>query len=256
MRVFMAAGLFVLCATAYADTTAEPGNDGFDFYFGMSVWYTNAEGSINVPDYFNYTINLEKSDIEKGINTVFYTGFEHPVRYLPDVLLSQSNIKQDGQGELNLASLTPLPIEGYINLNHTDLTLYYNVYSGTGFVDLGLTARSLNGELYLKLSSTGVSSSSDLSAVLGLLYLKTGINLPLDGASMGLALNAGDNGRERSADASLYMQYETDYGLGATYGYRYFNTDIESEGVIAGVTLKLHADFDVYGPFATIYYHY
>ncbi len=227
-------------------------NSGYDFYIGASAWYTNANGSIDAPS-IDYTLELEEPDINKNYNSFFYTVFEHPVKFLPDILLSHSNINHEGTGTLTY--VLSFPIEGSIKLSHNDLTLYYNVLDGMGFLDLGITARNFNGELYLNILPSGPSSTSDLSTTLGLIYLNTGIKMPLSGLSMGLSMNGGDTGSDRSADANLYMEYETPYGLGVTGGYRYFNTDLHSKGTLGTLSIDIGADFNVYGPFISLYYH-
>lgn len=246
--------LCLVCIKAQAESGFEHyrQESGYDFYIGASAWYTNAEGSIVAPS-INYTLDLEKNDITQNYNSVIYTAFEHPVKFLPDILISHNNIKHDGTGTLTY--VLSFPIEGSIKLTHSDITLYYHVLDGLGFLELGATARIFNGELYLNILPAGPSSTSDLSTTLGLLYVHTGINTPLDGLRAGLALNGGDNGDDRSADASLYLQYETPYGLGVTGGYRYFNTEIQSRGTLGPLTIDIGADFNVYGPFISMYYH-
>jgi outer membrane protein len=238
--------LFSLGAQAREDS-------GYDFFIGAAGWYTAANGSINAPS-ISYTLELEEDDIEKNYNSVLFAAFEHPVKFLPDILISRNNIRHDGTGTLTY--IATFPVEGTVELTHSDITLYYNVLDGMGFLDLGATARIFTGELYLNILPSGPSSTSDLSTTLGLLYVKTGINMPLKGLSMGLSLNGGERANNHSADASLYISYETPEGLGATYGYRYFNTEIYSEGTLGPLSIDIGADFNVFGPFINLYYHF
>jgi outer membrane protein len=255
MKYLLCASVLFLSVATQAQTGIERyrTDSGFDFYMGAAVWYTNANGSINAPS-INYTLALEEDDIGKNYNGVYFTAFEHPIRYLPDIRISHSKIKHEGEGTLTFISV--FPIEGNIELSHTDITLYYSPYDGLGFVRVGLTARIFDGELYLNILPSGPASTSDLSTTLGLIYLNTGIHIPNTDLDIGLTINGGSLGDDSSADASLYLQHELPEGLGIQYGYRYFNTEIASKGSISAITIDINADFNIYGPFINFYYHF
>lgn len=245
--------IYSLLAFSFHTYANDISDSGFDIYIGSSIWYTDANGGIEAPS-IDYTLELKEENINKTYNGIYFFTFEHPLRYLPDIRLTQNNVDHKGKG--SLVFITTFPIEGAIDLSHSDITFYYNVLDGMGFIDIGATARIFDGELYLKILPSGTGSTSDLSTTLGLFFLHTGINLPLSGLSMGLSLNAGDNGNDRSADGMFYMQYEIPQGLGVTGGYRYMNTDIASKGSIGPINIDINASFNIYGPSVSLYYHF
>ena len=291
--------LFVYCLLLLSPSVwAESGvehfrrTSGFDFYMGISAWYTNAAGGFKSPDANQildyYSLEFSKNQTNGAFNGMIYTAFEHPIKYLPDIQLSYNSIRHTGDTNWIYSLKTNpiyfiIPTSGKLDLSHSDMTFYYNVFSDThspvnGFIYLGATARHLSGSLTLNISNSiyiyqkitsqlsgplTISTSnkdytSDLSTTLALLYLKTGMSLPSTGISMGIILNIGSLGDKSSNDASLYMQYEAPYGVGVTGGYRFQKTKIDAQASISQAypPVKIQADFDIEGPYLSIYYHF
>jgi len=246
MKRVLFLGLITLCASMSTQADSV-----FGIYTGASIWRTDATGGYEVPAYDGFQVDIAESKGEN--NSILYFAIEHPVPYLPNARLAQSNISHDGNGEYSFDVIPAVEFEGEMELNHTDITLYYEVLDNFISLDLGLTARMFDGFL-----SVGFSEDkSDLNSTLGLLYAKTQVELPLTGLGVGLELQGGKKSNEEATDANIYLQYETSIGIGITGGYRSLDTEISAKAKHPLTKKKLDAtaDFTIEGPYLSIFYH-
>src|SRR5690606_18764663 len=114
---------------------------------------------------------------------------EHPVPYLPNIRLGQTNLTHDGFGVLHFLG-TDYAFRGTIDLSHTDVTGYYEVLDNIVSLDLGLTARIFDGEI----KTDFIASTIPLDSVYALLYANVQVDIPATGLALGAIMNVGDNG--------------------------------------------------------------
>lgn len=239
--------VIALTPTTHADTLG--------FEVGATSWNSFAEGSIAAADTSIYNLQMEETDLQTA--TIIYGELEHPIPALPNIRLSYNDISHTGEGSWDHELVSEeLAITSLIELNHYDVTAYYEVLDNWINLDLGLTARIYDGTLTVNLVDYNVSPSADLSTTLGLLFARARIDLPFTGLSIGGLINAGDTGDDSGTDIDLFVRYESPIGLGLCTGYRMLETDIESETRIAGTKHPVFAQLDVKGPYLSAFFHF
>ncbi|MBY6190345.1 TIGR04219 family outer membrane beta-barrel protein [Microbulbifer agarilyticus] len=231
--------LAVLASThASADTLL-----GVDTTIGS--WTTAYEGSID---------GLRAADFfQEESNITIQIAVEHPVPYLPNILVAHNNIEtifEDGTYDMDLS--------------HTDATLYYEVLDNWLNLDLGLTARNYDGRLKkTPIGLVGCPDSCswdlipsrsillDFAGTVPMAYLMAEFELPVTGLSI-IAQGNGTNYRgdtisELTAKVRWDFVPTMDFALEA--GYRgllmdsteldELNMDFEATGPYFGLSLRL-----------------
>jgi len=186
------------------------------------------------------TLNL---DSDTNANASVY--FEHPVPVLPNVKLNYTLIEQSGRGELGLSDFdnvpAGVPVQSELDLEQLDLTLYYEILDNWVNLDLGLTARDVDGELTVRESAAnGAVSQTDIDGVIPMGYLAARFDLPFSGVSVGGEGNFVSYDGDSINDYSLYGQYEFAM-LQVRAGYRQLAIDYEDDDD--------RLDVDIDGPF-------
>lgn len=212
-------------------------------------WYTDADGSLEAPDYNGYSLQLDENTLKGESNAMVSVAIEHPVPFLPNIRLAHTRIRHSGQGEL-VYNNTTYSMKGEIDLSHTDITGYYELPVPVVSLDLGLTGRFYDGYLHSDVANANLDSQYLL------IYLAGRFDLPLTGLAIGADINAGDNGNERGVDIDTYLQYTGTLGLGVIAGYRSLDIDLESTASAAGNKVDLLAQFKVTGPYLGITYRF
>jgi len=166
-------------------------------------------------------------ETEKGEGYT-YLVFEHPIPLIPNVKLA--NTKVSAEGNLIITSL---------EVDQTDVTLYYEILDNVVSLDVGVTARKVDGQV------TGAGSAT-FSGTVPLLYAAAEIMLP-SGFALAAEINTIGSGNDKISDISAKVTYTTDFNLGIEVGTRTqtfevdidsVRTDIEFSGIFAGVYFK------------------
>lgn len=247
MKRVLLASLISLCLSIDAQADSILG-----IYVGASIWRTDADGGYEVPDYDKFKVDIEESKGET--NSMLYVALEHPIPFLPNVRLAQTNITHAGNGQYSFLAGTPVRFKGEMELNHTDLTFYYEVLDNYLSLDLGVTVRTFDGFLAVGFNA----NKSAIDSTLGMLFAKAQIELPLTGLGLGLELQGGDRNGEKATDANIYLQYETSVGIGIASGYRSLDTEVDAKARDPRTQKKLDAtvDFKINGPYLSLFYHF
>lgn len=191
-------------------------------------------------------VDLENDlDLESDSNANLEAYLEHPVPVLPNVRLNYTRIDQSGSGEISTQfDIVSGDVDSDLELNQFDVTLYYEVLDNWANVDLGLTARDLDGELVVREQVVGGEvSKTEISGVVPMGYVAARFDLPFTGASVGGQLNAISYDGDSISDINAYAQYEVAV-LQLKAGYRRINIDYEDSDDRLDVTLD--------GPFASV----
>lgn len=207
--------------------------DFLGVYVGAQMWDTDISGDVTPA----LDTKTDVDGIDKESNTVLYAAFEHPIPFLPNIRLSQADIKFDADGDT-------------IDLSFSDLALYYEVLDNWVSLDLGLAARKYSGEFDTPDFDSGITGelSSDIDATVPMLYARAQFDLPFSGLGIGVDLNTGSSGDDKVQEMNAYLQYETSLGLGFAGGFRQLSAEIETDN-------KSTADLDIDGPYLSIFYH-
>ncbi|MDL0429783.1 TIGR04219 family outer membrane beta-barrel protein [Marinobacter sp. TBZ242] len=211
----------------------------------ISYWDSDLSGEAgknsDVVDVEN-DLNL---DSDSNVNLSAY--FEHPVPVLPNVRLNYTRIEQSGRGELSTGfDVVPggVEVDSDLDLSQFDVTLYYEVLDNWVNLDLGVTARNLDGELTVQeTGGLGSVSQTEISGVVPMGYLAARFDLPFTGVSVGGEANAISFDGDSIYDYNAYGQYELSL-LQLRAGYRQMSIDYEDN--------EDRLDTDLGGPFVSV----
>lgn len=239
-------GLSLAASSCLADTV-------IGVHGGYNSWDSEFSGATGVTD-IDLNDNLGLDD-ERNNN--FWLALEHPVPLLPNIMLAQGELSVSGDGTVNVGDILDdvtfsqdQAVATDLNLDYTDVTLYYELLDNWVTLDLGLTGRKLEGDLQL----VGLFEQErvDVDDWVPLLYVQARADLPLGG----WFVNANGYGISYSGnsytDFSIALGYETELlffaDAGVEVGYRRMNfeledlsdwqTDITVDGIYLG--LRFH----------------
>ncbi|MEC8522629.1 MAG: TIGR04219 family outer membrane beta-barrel protein [Pseudomonadota bacterium] len=189
-------------------------------------------------------------DSDSGTNlTVF---FEHPVPVLPNVRLRQTSLDLDGSGTMtrnfNGVQYTG-QVDSYMDLSHTDATLYWGLPLPVPYVDinLGLTARMFGGEVIVEGTTlTGNQREEvELDFAIPMGFLEAQVGTPF-GIYAQAEINAIGYDGNALTDTVLTLGYDLPVpvvDLGLEVGHRAMSMKTNKD------TTDIETDFDVSGIF-------
>ncbi|KPP98843.1 TIGR04219 family outer membrane beta-barrel protein [Marinobacter sp. HL-58] len=194
----------------------------------VSYWDSDLSGKAGKN---NDLVDVENDlDLDSDTNANLSAYFEHPVPVLPNVRLNYTRIEQSGRGELS-TEFDAIPggveVDSDLDLSQFDVTLYYEVLDNWVNLDLGLTARNLDGELIVREQTTnGQASETEIDGVVPMGYLAARFDLPFTGVSVGGEANLISFDGDSVYDYNAYGQYEVSL-LQLRAGYRQMGIDYE-----------------------------
>lgn len=156
--------LFTFCAPANAQFTYTPkSSDEVGLYLGTQIWQSEASGSLGEENTL-IDFNLKK---EQQLN--FFIDVKHPISFLPNARITKTTVDTSGKTALtqkfsfiDKTFPTGNDVEASFNVNYVDYTLYYELLDNKTFsVELGLTARDLNGDATFTGIIKGTNSCND-----------------------------------------------------------------------------------------------
>ncbi|TCK18371.1 outer membrane protein [Thiogranum longum] len=226
---------------------AEAGAQYWSYDIGGSVRYQSKRSSddIDVNDDLGYN--------DDDLNS-YYLSFEHPVPALPNVRVSFTNIDTSANGTLsksvdygNTTFAVNEDVNSELQLDQTDVTMYYQLFDTVLNVDLGLNAKYIDSRSRITGSASG-TETADVSGWVPMLYAGFGADLPFTGLS--ISADGSFVGYQDSTfyDYTLKASYITPWYLGVDVGYRAVRlnlddfdgsyADIEFDGPFAGAHLE------------------
>lgn len=210
----------------------------------ISYWDSDLSGKAGKN---NDVVDVENDlDLDSDTNANLSAYFEHPVPVLPNVRLNYTRIEQSGSGELSTefdAIPAGVEVDSDLDLSQFDVTLYYEVLDNWVNLDLGVTARNLDGELTVQeIGGLGSVSRTEISGVIPMGYLAARFDLPLTGVSVGGEANVISFDGDSVYDYNAYGQYELSL-LQLRAGYRQMSIDYEDSDD--------RLDIDLGGPFVS-----
>ncbi|MBJ7299970.1 TIGR04219 family outer membrane beta-barrel protein [Marinobacter salarius] len=212
--------LFIAAPVAIADVVGVGAS--------VSYWDSDLSGKAGKN---NDVVDVENDlDLESDTNANLSAYLEHPVPVLPNVRLNYTRIEQSGRGELS-TGFDSVPgaaeVDSDLDLNQFDVTLYYEVLDNWANLDLGVTARNLDGELIVREQATnGQVSKTEVDGVIPMGYLAARFDLPFTGVSVGGEANLISFDGDSIYDYNAYGQYELSL-LQLRAGYRQISIDYE-----------------------------
>lgn len=153
---FVLAGALIMPAAATADTI-------LGIYAGGQYWNTDNSGS------FGSSTQQQSFAFDDEQQTSFYVALEHPIPLIPNIKIRQNSL--DVYGDITLTQdftyggatfPAGTSVNSMVDLSHTDYTLYYEIFDNDLLsVDLGLTAKRVDGALAVRDATSSGSLSSD-----------------------------------------------------------------------------------------------
>jgi len=168
------------------------------FQAGIYAWATDATGTVGAND----TAGMD------GDNNVTFFALEHPVPFVPNAKVQLTDMKASSGANS-------------VDLSHTDATLYYEILDNIISIDVGLTARTFDGEY-----DFGTPVAMDDSSYL--LYAAAEVMIPVTGLSVGMEVSK-DIGLDDNTidDVKIRATYEIVGGLGVEIGQRTVTMTLE-----------------------------
>tara|TARA_X000001036_G_scaffold156872_1_gene148975 strand:- start:35 stop:454 length:420 start_codon:yes stop_codon:yes gene_type:complete len=135
-----------------------------------------------------------------------------------------------------------------IDLTHTDLTLYYEIIDIGFDFDVGITARSLEGQVQMDMTT------EDVDEIIPLLYVLGKMGLPFTRTYFAGTANALAFGDREVSDYAITIGWETENFIlpefGIEGGLRRFTVDVAEQDT------QVNVDMEVDGIFVNLTAHF
>ena len=197
-----------------------------------------------------------------ALTSEYYSGLwlelEHPLPFVPNIRMSYTNIESAKRvrdttvvpGGDGIEVSNPQNIDTALAFNNLDATLYYQILDNWVNVDLGLTARKLDGylDVFYELSEqfprNFPHSNTELHQIVPMLYGKTQFDIPgtsiyLQAMANGVTYN-GDTFVDAEAKVGASLDVLPGLDLGMALGYRTMKLKMINTG-------NLYADAQIDG---------
>lgn len=228
--------------------------DFLGFVVGGYQWQQNYEGNINTEG-TGLEVDLENDlgfDKEDGLS--YYVAFEHPVPFLPNIMVSHTELEVEESSTLNreitfdgVTYAVDTDVDSTGDLSHNDITLYYELVDILWVdFDLGITGRVFDGGFDIR--SATESANEDLDGVVPMAYGALKVEVPTTGLYAGVKANFLSVGDFTFVDYLASVGWESDLGLGIEAGLRSMDMDFEDD--------EDEADLTVDGGYIGVFYHF
>jgi outer membrane protein len=185
----------------------------------------------------------------------FWLEFEHPVPVIPNLRMAYTNIESSKRGQVKEVfrsgdtTFTILrELTATLVFDTLDATAYYEVLDNWVSLDVGLTARLIDGYLDLvyerTLEDALPRSYTGVQEVLPMLYLNTRIDIPATGFYVQAQGNGASLQSDTFYDVDIRAGYDLDLkglDLGVFAGYRVMRLKTQNIST-------LYADAELTGP--------
>ncbi len=234
--------LLILIFAAITVVSNSARADFLGLYAGAGVWSHSPSGGFETTNVLDTTISMDGTlGMKKESEGYAYIAFEHPVPLLPNVRLEKTSLTHEGVSSgVTFNGVTGLTGNAVASLDSTDIILYWRLLDNWVNLDLGLTARTFDGEFTIG------SETIDVSETIPMLYAAAQFDLPFTGLSVGGDINIISAGGNSLTDTRIRVLYE--FGvIGVEAGLRTttielndvdnVTTNIDFDGVYAGAFL-------------------
>ncbi len=239
-----------LCVSgsAHADTI-------FGLHGSAHIWQPELAGTIG-QDASAFDFSTEFNG-EKGESTSVLVAIEHPIPLLPNVQLRVTPLTWSGSSESATGSLGGIinfsgEVDAQVDLTSLDGTVYYELLDNWVSLDLGLTARQLDGFVSAR-ERSGLSDQLDIDQILPMAYGHARFDLPFSGLAAGLRGNVISFEGNNLTDLEAYLHLEVDLiplvDIGVQGGVRRLSLQIEdiddwqSDATLEGAYIALTGHF-------------
>ena len=224
---------------------------------GANYWKYDIDGTARykTKDSAN-NIDVNKDlGYDDGSLGYYYISLEHPVPLLPNVKISKTDIDEDANGRLSQTVVygdiifqANEDVSSKVELDQTDITLYYSLLDNVVSLDLGLNAKYIDSKARITGAVSG-TQTADVSGWVPMAYAGIGADLPLTGLSV-----SADGAYVKYQSSSFYdltvrATYTSPWFVGADVGYRKIKLDLDDFD-------DSFADVEFDGPYAGLFLHF
>ena len=185
----------------------------------------------------------------------YYLVFEHPVPFLPNVRISRTDIDEDANGRLTKTVVygdttfnVNEDVSSDVELDQTDITLYYSILDTVANIDLGLNAKYIDSNARITGAISG-TETADVSGWVPMAYAGVGVDLPLTGLSVGADGSYIKYEGSSFYDFTVRATYTSPWYVGVDAGYRKIKLDLDDFD-------DSFADVEFDGPYVGAYLHF
>lgn len=245
----------LICASSTFTFSTVAQADVLGFRVGGYAWQQEFDGDVQSGDNGDVISIDDTLGYDDETNNSFYVALEHPVPFIPNIMLSRTEIDVSAVQSASF-EFDGIEFDGSIDssadLSHTDATFYYEVLDNWVSLDVGITARSFDEgfEITGETDFGTDSSELDVDEVIPMLYLATKFELPLSGLYIIADGNWISYDDDTLMDYKIGLGYETDIGFGIEAGMRSFEVEYEEEDD------EEFADITIDGVYAGVFYHF
>jgi len=219
---------------------------------GAGSWDYEVSGKIRDSGTITDEIDLDSDLFLKDDTETFLLAYiEHPVPLLPNIRLSSTSLDITGSGTATVALTyngntinANVAASTQMNLDHTEIGLYWNVLDNVVGLDLGINAKLFDGKVSI---TDGTTTASDVfDETVPMLYAGLQFELPYGFQIAGDISYLSFDGSSFT-DTLIRLRYTTDYLLGVEVGYRSFDIDFED------TTANEYVDIDISGTYIGVH---
>ncbi len=201
------AGTTLLCLSSFAQADLVAVKGSADY------WFTEGDANMAAQNQNDFSLDQEGS-------AQVALAIEHPVPLLPNIKLRYTKI--DNQTEQTVANTPVYEIE----LENSDLILYYELLDNIVSVDFGLAAKNINADI----TQYGLGTTQ-IDETYPMLYGAVSAKLPFTGWSVSTESLVTDYDDARISDVQAEIKYDFIDNLlldvGAKVGYRVLNIELD-----------------------------
>ncbi len=195
---------------------------------GVGSWQQDLGGSIDSTNTDIGTVSVKNDlgfDSESGLS--YYLLLEHPLGVVPNVKLQYTELNSDESNVLerditydNVTFTANQTIRSALDLNHVDLSLYWQPVQGRFDLSLGITIRVLDGSFTVRSENNQSVARQSVDEAFPLPYMHLGYEFGETGMSIGAEFKAAAFEGDKFIDSNLRLAWESSTGLGLELGYR------------------------------------
>jgi len=216
-------------------------------------WDKEVSGKIRDNATLSQEVDLKSDLFLQDKKESFVVAYiEHPVPVLPNIRLGSTSMNHAGSGTLtrsftynNQTFTLSEAINTRLNLDHTEVALYWNILDNVVGFDLGLNAKFFDGSVYMNVAG-GNTVNEAFDETVPMLYGGLQIELPYGFQIAGDVSYISFDGSSFT-DTLIRLRWTSDFHLGVEVGHRSFVIDYEDTDA------NEYVDIDISGPYAGVH---
>ncbi|MCC5857529.1 MAG: TIGR04219 family outer membrane beta-barrel protein [Ectothiorhodospiraceae bacterium] len=184
---------------------------------GVGVWNQSPDGHVEKDG--NRADLDDDLRLDSERQTFFWLDLRHPVPLLPRLKLQHTPMDFSGSGSVrsqfsfgDITLDTESDVRADVELDQTDIILYWTPWSMLADLDLGLNIKYVDGRVDVRDRDTGERERVSFSGPLPMLYARTEVRVPGTGVYGGADVSFIAYSGHRMLDLAVRAGYRADFG--------------------------------------------